>query len=92
MKCPLTGLPLDSGLSPMPTAIPPLWRLGFRPFFLGGAAFALCAIGLWIFVYADGGALAWEPLGGWLGWHRHEMPFGFALAIVAGFLLTAVQN
>ncbi len=24
-----------------------------------------------------------------LGWHRHEMPFGFATAIIAGFLLTA---
>ncbi|MDR2129488.1 MAG: NnrS family protein [Burkholderiaceae bacterium] len=94
MKCPLTGLPLDAATGPCPTpaaALPPLWRLGFRPFFLCGAAFAAGAIGLWIFVYA-GGALVWEPLGGWLGWHRHEMPFGFALAIVAGFLLTAVPN
>ncbi|MDR2678370.1 MAG: NnrS family protein, partial [Zoogloeaceae bacterium] len=91
MKCPLTGLPFDSNLPVTPTEIPPLWRLGFRPFFLGGAMFALLAVGLWIFVYV-GGMVAWTPLGGWLGWHRHEMPFGFALAIVAGFLLTAVQN
>ncbi len=27
-----------------------------------------------------------------LWWHVHEMLFGFAMAIVAGFLLTAVQN
>lgn len=27
-----------------------------------------------------------------LAWHRHEMLFGFAAAIIAGFLLTAVQN
>jgi uncharacterized protein involved in response to NO len=27
-----------------------------------------------------------------LAWHRHEMPFGFAAAIIAGFLLTAVPN
>lgn len=28
-------------------SITPLWRLGFRPFFLAGAAFAVLAIGLW---------------------------------------------
>jgi uncharacterized protein involved in response to NO len=27
-----------------------------------------------------------------LAWHRHEMLYGFAAAIIAGFLLTAVQN
>ncbi|MDR2259462.1 MAG: NnrS family protein [Azoarcus sp.] len=91
MKCPLTGMPIDSGQATTPTAIPPLWRLGFRPFFLGGALFSLLAVGLLVFVYV-GGDLAWTPLGGLLGWHWHEMPFGFALAIVAGFLLTAVQN
>lgn len=71
-------------------AIPPLWRLGFRPFFLGGALFAALAVPLWL--AALFGLLNWQPLGGWLGWHRHEMVFGFALAIIAGFLLTAVQN
>lgn len=71
-------------------AIPPLWRLGFRPFFLGGASFAALAVPLWL--AAVFGLARWQPLGGWLGWHRHEMLFGFALAIVAGFLLTAVQN
>lgn len=71
-------------------AIPPLWRLGFRPFFLGGALFAALAVPLWL--AALFGLPGWQPLGGWLGWHRHEMLFGFALAIVAGFLLTAVQN
>lgn len=30
--------------------------------------------------------------GGWLGWHRHELLFGFGLAIIAGFLLTAAQT
>lgn len=28
-------------------AIAPLWRLGFRPFFLAGALFALLAVALW---------------------------------------------
>jgi uncharacterized protein involved in response to NO len=70
-------------------AIAPLWRLGFRPFFLGGALFALVAVVVW--VAALHGWFAPQPLGGWLAWHRHEMPFGFGLAIIAGFLLTAVQ-
>ncbi|HQX88944.1 MAG TPA: NnrS family protein [Moraxellaceae bacterium] len=68
----------------------PLWRLGFRPFFLGGAGFATLAILLWLAFL--GGVLHWHPAGGMLAWHRHEMMFGFAAAIVAGFLLTAVQN
>ena len=71
-------------------AIAPLWRLGFRPFFLGGALFALLAMAAW--VAALSGWLVLQPLGGWLVWHRHEMPFGFGLAIIAGFLLTAVQT
>ena len=71
-------------------AIAPLWRLGFRPFFLGGALFALLAMAAW--VVALSGWLVLQPLGGWLAWHRHEMPFGIGLAIIAGFLLTAVQT
>ncbi|MCC2635326.1 MAG: short-chain dehydrogenase [Ramlibacter sp.] len=72
-------------------AIPPLFRLGFRPFFLGGALFALVAVPLWLLAW-NGHFAAWQPAGGWLAWHRHEMLFGFGAAIVAGFLLTAVQN
>jgi uncharacterized protein involved in response to NO len=72
-------------------SIAPFWRLGFRPFFLAGGAFALLAIGIWI-VHLLGYLPAWQPLGGSLAWHRHEMPFGFGVAIIAGFLLTAVQN
>ena len=71
--------------------IPPIWRLGFRPFFLGGSLYALLAIPLWI--AALSGLLGnWQPAGGWLAWHRHELLFGFGAAIIAGFLLTAVQN
>lgn len=72
-------------------AIAPLWRLGFRPFFLGGALFAVLVIGLWAAVLL-GYLPGWQPAGGSLAWHRHELPFGFAGAIIAGFLLTAVQN
>lgn len=68
----------------------PLFRLGFRPFFLGGALLALFTILVWTLALL--GYLHWRPAGGWLAWHRHEMIFGFGAAIIAGFLLTAVQN
>lgn len=71
-------------------AITPVLRLAFRPFFLGGSLLALVAVPLWLI--ALGGGLGWQPAGGWLAWHRHELLFGFGLAIVGGFLLTAVQT
>jgi uncharacterized protein involved in response to NO len=68
----------------------PMFRLGFRPFFLGGAVFSLIAITLWLLMYK--GTLTLAPYGGGYWWHIHEMIFGFGSAIIAGFLLTAVQN
>ncbi len=70
--------------------ITPLLRLGFRPFFLSGALFSVIAITLWLLMYK--GAVNLAPLGGGYWWHIHEMIFGFGCAIIAGFLLTAVQN
>jgi len=70
--------------------IPPLLRLGFRPFFLSGAIFSVFAITLWLLMYK--GTINLSPLGGGYWWHIHEMIFGFGGAIIAGFLLTAVQN
>lgn len=69
---------------------PPLLRGGFRPFFLGGAAWALVAIGLWMLSLAGAFELpsAFAPL----AWRRHEMLFGYLGAVIAGFLLTAVPN
>ncbi|MBV6287736.1 NnrS family protein [Pseudomonas aegrilactucae] len=72
-------------------AVPPLLRLGFRPLFLAGCALAVLAVPLWL--TALSGALGgWQPAGGWLAWHRHELVFGFGMAIIAGFLLSAVQS
>jgi len=68
----------------------PLFRLGFRPFFLSGALFSVIAVVLWLLILK--GTVALQPFGGGYWWHIHEMIFGFACAIVAGFLLTAVQN
>lgn len=77
-----------------PTAGPPgraLFGLAFRPFFLGAAVFAVLAVALWAAAYL-GWLDGFAPRGGWLAWHLHEMPFGFAAAVIAGFLLTAVRN
>ncbi|MEC9483388.1 MAG: NnrS family protein [Halomonas sp.] len=68
----------------------PLWRLAFRPFFLLGAAFSLLAMLVWG-AFWHGQSLL-QPHGGMLWWHQHEMMFGFTVAVVVGFLLTAVQN
>ncbi|WP_429110571.1 NnrS family protein [Aeromonas media] len=70
--------------------IVPLFRLGFRPFFLLGALFSCLAMLGWL-----GQLNGWFSLpgiGNPIWWHAHEMLFGFGAAIVAGFLLTAVQN
>jgi uncharacterized protein involved in response to NO len=68
----------------------PFFRGGFRPFFLGGAAWALVALILWICALTASSSLPIQidPL----AWHRHEMLFGFVGAVIAGFLLTAIPN
>ncbi|GHE94626.1 NnrS family protein [Thalassotalea profundi] len=70
--------------------IPPILRLGFRPFFLFGSAFSVFSILAWLLLLET--TLIFSPFGGGLWWHIHEMIFGFFIAIVTGFLLTAVQN
>lgn len=67
----------------------PVLRLGFRPFYLGAASFALLAIPLWVAMFLGWFTpdLAIAPM----LWHAHEMLFGFAAAVVIGFLLTAGQ-
>jgi len=63
---------------------------GFRPFFLAAGFWAAAALTLWIVMLATGAALPsrLDPL----SWHIHEMLFGFAMAAIAGFLLTAIPN
>ena len=69
---------------------PPVFRLGFRPFFLLGALWAVLAIALWLAALA--GVVAIGAAYGALAWHAHEMLYGFAAVILAGFLLTAVPG
>lgn len=68
----------------------PLFALGFRPFFLLAALFAAVSVPLWLLAYR--GTLEPESHLPALVWHGHEMVFGFATAVIAGFLLTAAAN
>jgi len=68
----------------------PLFRLAFRPFFLGAAIFSIIALTLW--VASLSGSIIFNPYGNVIWWHAHEMIFGFSFAVIIGFLLTAIQN
>lgn len=72
------------------TSIAAILGLAFRPFFLLAASFSAIAIPLWVLMLT--GKLNHSPYGNALFWHGHEMLFGFGAAVLAGFLLTAVQN
>ena len=78
--------PAASAVHPLWSGQHALWALGFRPFYILAALVAALFIPLWLAHY-----LGW--IGGsariTLGWHMHEMVFGFAIAVVVGFLLTA---
>lgn len=66
-------------------------ELGFRPFFLGAAGFAVLSVLVWMGLFTFGWPI---PLAGLppVAWHAHEMIYGYSLAVIAGFLLTAVRN
>lgn len=80
---------LRSPIAPALT-MPVLLTQGFRPFFLATGLWAVIAIALWIGLVTTGGSLPsrFDPV----SWHSHEMIFGFGLAAIAGFLLTAIPN
>jgi uncharacterized protein involved in response to NO len=67
-----------------------IFALAFRVFFLAGAIWALAAMAIWAAWFSGYGPITFH-LPPTL-WHAHEMIFGFAALIAAGFLLTAVQN
>jgi uncharacterized protein involved in response to NO len=67
----------------------PLFRAGFRPFFLLAGLSACLLLLLWG-MQLSGAVVLLVPVTA--GWHGHEMIFGYGAAVIAGFLLTAVQN
>lgn len=67
-----------------------LLAIGFRPFYLLASVFAVAAILFWL-----AGINGRLPVGAYLQgvfWHSHEMLFGYIVAVMAGFLFTAVRN
>ena len=67
-----------------------LFALGFRPFYLLAGALAALSVPAWAAQFAG-----WLPAGSYPAdalWHAHEMLFGYAFAVITGFLFTAVRN
>ncbi len=62
----------------------------YRVFFAAAAVFSAAAVPLWALEY--GGAAAPLNAGATAYWHGHERVFGYALAVVAGFLLNRVSR
>ncbi len=67
-----------------------LFQLAFRPLILAGTLLSIATMSWWGFFWFQ--PFNWQPHGGPIWWHGHEMIFGFGFAIAAGFLLTAVQS
>ena len=82
-------LATDGQIQPPPAPCIPFLRIGFRPFYLLAAGFAAIAIPLWLGRYLAGFS---APAQVDLYWHAHEMVFGFATAVIMGFLYTAGRN
>ncbi|MEK7991025.1 MAG: NnrS family protein [Thiotrichaceae bacterium] len=68
-----------------------LFNLGFRAFFLGAGFVAVFSMLMWTLIYAGQFSM---PLSGIpvTYWHAHELIYGYGLAVIAGFLLTAAKN
>jgi uncharacterized protein involved in response to NO len=66
-----------------------LWNLGFRPLYLLASVYAALAVALWVAQYA--GVLPFTYVRDWAS-HGAEMLFGYATAVIVGFLFTAVRN
>lgn len=68
-----------------------LFRLGFRPFFLAAALFSVISMAIWMMELFGPVKMIPSDISP-MFWHAHEMIYGYALAVITGFLLTAVRN
>jgi uncharacterized protein involved in response to NO len=68
----------------------PLFALGFRAFFLLAGFSALGLMALWKAIF--NGEFVHAHYFAPNLWHAHEMLLGYTVAVIAGFLLTAVKN
>ena len=62
----------------------------FRPMFLAAGSWAVIALALWLMMFF--GYLQLPTRFDPISWHIHEMLFGFVMAAITGFLLTAIPN
>jgi uncharacterized protein involved in response to NO len=87
----MTIIPLgEKPPAPQPAKGLAPFALGFRPFFILAAVSGVALLGIWLAIWSG---LITPPLYyGVIGWHSHEMLFGYTTAVIAGFLLTAVKN
>lgn len=69
---------------------PTLLAIAFRPFFLAASLWSALALALWIACFVTGVVLPSRFDA--LTWHIHEMLFGFVMAAIAGFILTAIPT
>ncbi|MGE0116666.1 MAG: NnrS family protein [Dongiaceae bacterium] len=71
-------------------ALPAVLLYAFRPMFIAAGSWAVIALALWLAMFFGYVQLPtrFDPL----SWHIHEMLFGFVMAAVTGFLLTAIPN
>ena len=74
----------------MITATSPFWQAGFRPFFLSAALYALLVLCLWVLIVA--GQIELDSYIAPSLIHGHEMIYGFGVAAITGFILTAMPN
>ncbi|MBB6519829.1 NnrS family protein [Pseudoteredinibacter isoporae] len=65
------------------------FSIAFRPFFAAGSLVGATLMMVWVLIYRGQIQL---PLANMFSWHAHEMIYAYGMAIVAGFLLTAVRN
>ena len=81
--------PRERAAAPLAATGFALFSLGFRPFYLLASAFSAFSVLLWAAQYSG-----WLPSAYMQGplWHGHELLFGYTMAVIAGFLLTAVRQ
>ncbi|HXZ96459.1 MAG TPA: NnrS family protein [Burkholderiales bacterium] len=69
---------------------PTVFSYAFRSLFLVAGLWAIVGIVIWLAIFL--GYLILPTRFNPLAWHIHEMQFGFVMAAVGGFLLTAIPN
>ncbi|HXE40997.1 MAG TPA: NnrS family protein, partial [Azonexus sp.] len=75
----------------MPLSTPPLWLVGFRPFFSLACLAGMILPIVWALIFSGVLPAPAAPFTS-VQWHAHEMFFGFGWAVLGGFLLTSTKN